>query len=115
MMTTLLLAVHLAAADPAPNYPAPDLLVEVTDPKLKDYHLLDVRSAAKYGVSTISGAVNVDPTPWAKAIVAGKADAAFWKAELANVGVSPRTPTVIVADDVRDAARAWWILKYAGV
>ncbi len=115
MMTTLLLAVHLAAAEPAANYPAPNLLVEVTDPKLKDYHLLDVRTKAKYGVSTIHGAVNVDVAPWAKAILADKADAAFWKKELANIGVSPKTPTVILADDVRDAARAWWMLKYAGV
>lgn len=115
MMTTLLLAVHLAGAEPPADYPKPNLLVAVTDAKLKDYHLLDVRSAAKYGVSTIHGAVNVGLAPWSKAILAEKADAAFWKGELAKIGVSHTKPTVILADDVRDAARGWWMLKYAGV
>lgn len=115
MMTTLLLAVHLAAAEPPADYPRPNLLVEVTDPKVKDYHLLDVRPKEKYGKGTVHGAVNVDPGPWSEAILAGKAGAAFWKAELAKVGVAPNRPTVILADDVRDAARVWWMLKYAGV
>lgn len=115
MMTTLLLAVHLAAAEPPVDYAKPNLLVAVTDPKLKEYHLLDVRAKEKYAAGTVAGAVSVDPAPWSKAVLAEKADAAFWKTELAKVGVSPAKPTVILADDVRDAARVWWMLKFAGV
>jgi thiosulfate/3-mercaptopyruvate sulfurtransferase len=114
MMTTLLLAVHLLAAEPA-TYPAPKLLVEVSDPKLKEFHLLDVRTEAKYQMGHIPGAVHTDIAPWSKAILADKADAAFWKTELARVGVTAKKPTVVYADDVRDAARAWWMLKFAGV
>jgi thiosulfate/3-mercaptopyruvate sulfurtransferase len=115
MMTTLLLAVHLAAAEPVAPSPTPNLLVEVTDAKLKDFHLLDVRTAEKYKAGHVPGAVRVDLTAWSKAILADKADATFWKAELAKVGVSPKKPTVVYSDDVRDAARVWWMLKYAGV
>lgn len=115
MMTTLLLAVHLAGAEPAANYPAPNLLVEVDDPKLKEFHLLDVRPKAKYGAGHVPGAVHADTAPWSKAILANNADAAFWKLELAKLGVTPKQPTVVYADDAREAARAWWMLKYAGV
>lgn len=115
MMTTLLLAVHLAGAEPPAPYPAPNLLVEVEEPKLKQYHVLDVRAKAKYDAGHIPGAVHADVAPWSKAVLAGKADAAFWKAELAKAGVSPRLPTVVYSDDVRDTARAWWLLKLAGV
>jgi thiosulfate/3-mercaptopyruvate sulfurtransferase len=115
MMTTLCLAVHLLAADPAATYPAPNLLVEVTDPKLKDYHVIDVRPGAKYDAGHVPGAVRADLTGWSKALLGGTASAAFWKAELAEVGVAPKKPTVVYSDDVRAAARAWWMLKYAGV
>jgi thiosulfate/3-mercaptopyruvate sulfurtransferase len=115
MMTTLLLTVHLAAAEPPATYPAPNLLVEVTDPKLKQFHLLDVRTAEKYKAGHVPGAVRVDLTAWSKAILADKADAAFWKSELAKAGVTPKKPTVVYSDDVRDTARVWWMLKFAGV
>ena len=108
-MTTLLLAVHLAVAEP------PQLLVEVTDPKLKDYRILDSRGKAKYEDGHVPGAVLVEIGPWSKAVTAGKADAAFWKTALAAVGVIPSQVVVVYSDDVRDAARAWWMLKLAGV
>jgi thiosulfate/3-mercaptopyruvate sulfurtransferase len=110
MMTILSLAVHLAAADPAAQ-----LLVEANDPKLKEFHLLDVRARAEYDAGHVPGAVHADVTPWSKAVTANKADAAFWKTELAKVGVTPTKPTVVYSDDPREAARAWWLLKYAGV
>lgn len=109
MMTTLLLCVHLAAAEP------PSLLVEVTDPKLKEYRLLDARGKAKYEAGHVPGAVAVELGMWAKAVTGGKADAAFWTAELAKVGVGPTQPVVAYSDDPRDAARVWWMLKLAGV
>jgi thiosulfate/3-mercaptopyruvate sulfurtransferase len=109
MMTTLLLAVHLAAAEP------PRLLVEVTDPKLKEYRLLDARGKANYEDGHIPGAVAVELGQWSSAVTKGKADAAYWKAELAKVGVTPTQPVVAYSDDLRDAARVWWMLKMAGV
>jgi thiosulfate/3-mercaptopyruvate sulfurtransferase len=115
MMPTLLLAVHLAAGQPA-AYPRADLLVEADDPKLAaDFRVLDARPAARYAEGHVPGAVSVDAGPWSKAVVEGKADAAFWKAELAKVGVGPKRPVAVYADDARDAARVWWMLKYAGV
>jgi thiosulfate/3-mercaptopyruvate sulfurtransferase len=115
MMPTLLLAVHLAAGQP-PAYPRADLLVEADDPKLaKEFHVLDARPAEKYAAGHVPGAVPVDAGAWSKAVVAGKADAAFWRAELAKAGVGPKRPVAVYADDARDAARVWWMLKYAGV
>jgi thiosulfate/3-mercaptopyruvate sulfurtransferase len=117
MMTTLLLAVHLAAVDPPKPaaYPNPDLLVEVNDPKLRNFRVLDARGKAKYEAGHIPDAVMIELGVWSKAVTAGKADAAFWKTELAKVGVTPIRPVVAYSDDLRDAARAWWMLKLAGV
>jgi thiosulfate/3-mercaptopyruvate sulfurtransferase len=115
MMTTMLLAVHLAVGQPA-QYPRPELLVEVDDPKLtKDYRVLDARTKAKYDAGHIPGAIHADAAAWSKLVTAGKADAVYWKAELAKVGVSPKQPVAVYADDMRDAARLWWMLKFAGV
>ena len=110
MMTILTLTVHIVAADPAPP-----MLVEVNDPKLKEFHLLDVRATAKYDEGHLPEAVHAEVTPWSKAVTDGKADAAFWKTELARAGVTPTRPTVVYSDDPREAARAWWLLKFAGV
>ena len=110
MMTILTLTVHLVAADPATP-----MLVEVNDPKLKEFHLLDVRAKPQYDEGHLPGAVHADVTPWSRAVTAGKADASFWKAELAGAGVTPTKPTVVYSDDPREAARAWWLLKFAGV
>lgn len=115
MMTALLLAVHLAGAEPSANYPTPNMLVEADAAKLKGFHLLDVRPKAKYDAGRIPNAVRADTGAWSKAVLADRADAAFWKAELAKVGVRPKVPVAVYADDVRDAARAWWVLKLAGV
>jgi thiosulfate/3-mercaptopyruvate sulfurtransferase len=34
---------------------------------------------------------------------------------LAAVGVTPDRPVVVVSDDIRNAARAWWLLSRTGV
>ncbi|MDB5311780.1 MAG: rhdA 1 [Gemmataceae bacterium] len=115
MMTSLAIAVYLLTADPPPAYPNPALLVEVGDLKPEAVRLLDVRGKAKYEAGHIPGAVLVDFAPWSKAVTAGKADAAFWKAEIAAVGVAPGRPVVVYGDDPRDVCRAWWMLKFAGV
>lgn len=117
MLPMLLSATLLApAADPAPvKYARPDLLVEVSDLKDGKFVVLDVRSVAKYGAQHAAGAVNAPVGSWANAIDDGKADAAYWKAELAALGVTPKSSVVVYSSDWREAARAWWALKLAGV
>jgi thiosulfate/3-mercaptopyruvate sulfurtransferase len=115
MLPLLLSASLLApAADPA-KYARPDLLVEVADLKDGKFVVLDVRSAAKYGAQHVPGAASAPVGVWAKAIDDGKADAAFWKAALAALGVTPKSTVVVYSSDWREAARAWWALKLAGV
>lgn len=115
-MFTLLLSASLLApaADPA-RYAKPDLLVEAAAAKAEAFTILDTRAKDKYADGHIPGAVNVPVGPWAKAVNDGKADAAYWKNALATVGVGPKTPVLVYSDDLRDSARAWWLLKLAGV
>lgn len=121
MLTLLLAAVPLAtAADPAPaKYARPEILAVAADLATPTgrakVRVLDVRSPEKYAAGHVPGAVPAPLAAWAKAITDGKADAAFWKANLAAVGVAPDRPTVVYAEDVRDAAKAWWFLHTAGV
>jgi thiosulfate/3-mercaptopyruvate sulfurtransferase len=118
MMPLFTLAVHLLGADPA-GYPNPDLLVEpatLAKPAAAEkFHVLDLRSLARYEAGHVPGAAHAPLSKWSKAVTAGKADAAFWKAELAAVGVTPKKPVVVYADDVREACRGWWLLALAGV
>lgn len=114
MMTTLLLAVHFAAAEQPAGYPAPNLLVEVGDPKLKEFRVIDVRPKDQYDAGHVPRAAHADTAPWSKAVLENKATGVFM-VTLAPLGISPKVPVVVYADDARDAARAWWLLKYAGV
>lgn len=115
-MFTLLLSASLLAptAEPA-KYAKPELLVEPADAKVDKFTILDTRAKDKYADGHILGAVNLAVGPWAKAVNDGKADAAFWSKELAKNGVTPKKPVLVYSDDLRDAARAWWLLKLAGV
>ncbi len=118
MMPLFLVSVYALAADPA-GYAKPELLVEpdaLTTPEgAAKFRILDLRSAAKYEAGHVPGAVNAPLSKWSKAVTAKTADAAFWKAELAAVGVPPRVPVVVYADDVRETCRGWWLLTQAGV
>ncbi len=115
-MFTLLLSASLLApaAEPA-KYAKPDLLVEPADAKADKFTVLDTRTKDKYADGHVPGAVSVAVGPWAKAVNDGKADAAFWSKELANLGITPEKPVLVYSDDLRDAARGWWLLKLAGV
>ncbi len=119
MMTLVLAAVYLSPLGPAapPGYPNPRLLVEPGE-LAKDpgkFRILDVRAKPDYEAGHVPGAVLAPTGPWSRAVTEGKADAAFWRTELAAVGVTPEKPVVVVSDDVRNAARAWWLLSLAGV
>lgn len=113
-MLPVLLASLLMGAD-APKYAKPELLVEPAQANAKDFLILDTRSAAKFEAGHVPGAVNVSIKKWADAVNAEKADAAYWKKELADVGVSPKVPVLLYSDDLRESARGWWLLKLAGV
>jgi thiosulfate/3-mercaptopyruvate sulfurtransferase len=119
MMTLTLAAVYLSPLGPAagPDYPNPTLLVEPEELAKLDtttVRILDVRGKAKYDDGHVPGSVLAMTGPWSNAVKEGKADSAFWTKELAAVGVLPTRPVVVVADDIRDAARARWLLIYAG-
>jgi len=121
MMTFSLAVVYLlpltASAEPA-KYANPTLLVEAEDlvkiPADK-VRILDVRGKAKYDAGQIPNAVLAETGPWSKKVIDNQADGPFWTDALAAVGVSPKVPVVLVSEDIRDAARAWWFLSYAGV
>jgi thiosulfate/3-mercaptopyruvate sulfurtransferase len=115
MFTLLLSASLLAPAAEPVRYAKPDLLVEPTDAKADHFTILDTRPKDKYVDGHIPGAVNVAVGPWAKAVNDGKADSSFWSQELAKHGVTPKKSVLVYSDDLRDAARAWWLLKLAGV
>jgi thiosulfate/3-mercaptopyruvate sulfurtransferase len=119
MMTLFLATVYLIQPGPSggPGYPNAKLLVEPEElAKNPDqFHILDVRGKANYEDGHVPGAVLAMTGPWSRAVTEGKADPAFWKKELAAVGVTPDRPVVVVSDDVRNSARAWWLLTLAGV
>jgi|SRR5579883_2258499 len=118
MMAPLTAVVYLLSADPT-GYARPELLVEpdaILKPRAAEkFRILDVRSQGKYEAGHVPGAVAAPLTKWSKATAGKTADAAFWKAELAAVGVEPGRPVLVYADDVREACRGWWLLTSAGV
>ena len=109
-------ALGVAAADP-PRYPNAKLLVEPAERGLRAgaFHVLDVRGKAAYEKGHVPGSAPVEVAAWSKAVSDGTADAAFWKRELAALGVTPARPVVVIGDDPRDYCRVWWMLKLAGV
>jgi thiosulfate/3-mercaptopyruvate sulfurtransferase len=119
MMTLTLATVYLLplSTTAEPGYPNPNLLIEPQEVARNNnrFRILDVRPKMNYETGHIPGAVHVQFSPWSKAVSEGKADAAFWKREFAEVGISPDRPVVVVSDDVRDGARTWWLLSHAGV
>jgi thiosulfate/3-mercaptopyruvate sulfurtransferase len=115
MMTLTLAAVYLLP--PGPAYPNPRLLVEPEElaKNTSQFRVLDVRAKPSYDDGHVPGSVLAITGPWSRAVTEGTADAALWKRELAAVGVTPTRPVVVVSDDVRNAARVWWLLSLAGV
>ncbi|HEV8062682.1 MAG TPA: sulfurtransferase [Gemmataceae bacterium] len=114
-MSSSLLCLVLAIA-PAADYAKPELLAEasvlVKDPKGL---ILDVRGKAQYLRGHIPGAVWVDAVAWGKAFTP-RASAGDWSKRLGDAGIDLDKPVVLCgSDDVREAARIWWIMRYWGV
>jgi thiosulfate/3-mercaptopyruvate sulfurtransferase len=118
-MLTQLIGLSLlfaAAGDADKTYPRSDLLMEAPAlAKTKNVRILDVRPKSKYAQGHVPGAVHVDPEAWAKAFAASQ-DPNEWARTIGKLGVTQETP-VVLYDDVKtkNAARAWWILRYFGV
>jgi thiosulfate/3-mercaptopyruvate sulfurtransferase len=117
LCTALVLSVPGADEGNAAKYPHAGLLIEA--PALakavsaKKVHVLDARPRAKYDAGHVAGALWVDVPSWGKAFAAGP-DKDAWVKLLGGLGLETDTPVVAYGDDVREAARVWWILRYWG-
>src|SRR4051794_39932447 len=115
MNTTLLTWAALALTPAADAYPNPRILIEpdaLATLDRKAAVVLDARDEKAYLAGHVPGAVRLPVVEWGKA-VPDTPDA--WAKRLAQLGIQSDTPVVVYAGaDVRDAARAWWLLKYAG-
>jgi thiosulfate/3-mercaptopyruvate sulfurtransferase len=116
---SLLLIALFVATDPPALYPQPDLLVEAavlkSDASRQGVLVLDARPAEKHADGHIPGAVSVSAGQWAKDFGLTP-DPAKWQKMLGACGIDLATRVIVYGgDDVRDAARVWWILRYWGV
>lgn len=107
---------HSAMVEEYPNRGMliePDAVLKMH--KIRPVVVLDVRSSQAYAEGHVPGARWVDGNDWSKNFKDGK-DEQAWARRLGALGLTPET-TVLIYDDAsnKDAARAWWILKYWGV
>jgi len=119
MTSTLVILAALAFSPAADSYPnakiliEPDALVAQFKTESGKPAVLDARDAKLYSAGHIPGAIRLQVAEWGKA-VPDTPDA--WAKRLAELGLRAETPVVVYGgSDVRDAARGWWLLKYAGV
>src|SRR5262249_62178020 len=101
------------------KYARPELLIEAADllkPEAAGkFRIVDARPAPKYQAGHIPGAFPVNHDVWSKAFNTDPSPANWGKRIAAlDIGSTDR-PVVVYADDVRDAARVWWILRYWGL
>ena len=124
MMMAGLVAVQVLQADSVPKpdgptYARPQMLVEAkqldTGKARANYHLLDIRGEKLFTESHIPGSVLAPKAIWSESMRKGKADETFWRTQLSQLGITPNKPVVIIGDDIKEAARVWWLLRFAGV
>jgi thiosulfate/3-mercaptopyruvate sulfurtransferase len=115
MHATLLAFAALALSPAAESYPNAKILIEaeaLTRFDAKSVVILDARDEKAYAAGHIPGAVRLPTAEWGRA-VPDKPEA--WAKRLADFGITPHTSVLVYGGaDVRDAARAWWLVKYAG-
>jgi len=113
----LMFATTAAAAEP---YARPDLLIDpaALSAKLKEFRVLDCRSAESYAAGHIPGAIRVDHADWFRRTRTEESfeDAQLWSGLIGDLGIEAGTAVVVVDDaDQKDAARIWWVLRYWSV
>ncbi len=114
-MHSSLLTLALALAPGADSYPNAGLLIEADALKkvdAKSTAIFDAREEKAYSSGHVPGAVRLPLAEWGKAV---PDTPEAWAGRLGKIGLTANTPVVVYGGaDVRDAARAWWVLKYAG-
>ncbi len=115
-MLALLLATTLTTPPAADAYARPKRLVESAAlAAATDFVILDVRGEKAYAAGHVPGARRVDPDEWATGFGDGT-DLLGWTKRIGGVGVTAKSKVVLYDDNKsKDAARAWWMLRYFGV
>jgi thiosulfate/3-mercaptopyruvate sulfurtransferase len=114
MNAMLLTWAALAFTPAAGDYPNARILIRADALKALDPKpvVLDARDEKAYLAGHIPGAIRLPAAEWGKAV---PDTPEAWAKRLAQLGLTKDTSIVVYAGaDVRDAARAWWLLKYAG-
>lgn len=102
----------------ADDYPRPELLVEpaglAKDVEADGAVVLDVRGKEAYAEGHVPGSLRVDHATWKDAFDADAAD--DWGERIASLGIDADSAVVLYDDDdLKNAARIWWILRFWGV
>ncbi len=79
--------------------------------------IVDVRPRDAFLAGHIPGARWADASRWKarSSEEQGLTDKSYWAEQLGNLGLSPERTIVVVGDSVPNAARVWWLLRYAGM
>jgi thiosulfate/3-mercaptopyruvate sulfurtransferase len=108
----------LPAQGESKSYPRAELLIEAAElarPEVaKKFRILDTRPLKEFADKSIPFSSSIDVAVWSKKFAAGP-DVQFWQAELGTLGIDADVPVVVYGDDLRETARAWWILRYWGI
>jgi thiosulfate/3-mercaptopyruvate sulfurtransferase len=108
----------LALVQPAKSYARPDLLIEAAElakpENAKKFRILDTRAAREWDKAHIPFSIAVDVAQWNKQFTKEQ-DTQAWEMALGGLGIDIDVPVVISGEDVKEMARAWWILRYWGV
>lgn len=97
------------------DYPNAVVLAEAADlVKAPPACVLDTRDKNSYDAGHVPGAVWVDVRAWDRAFTANPSPAS-WAKRLGEAGIDPAATVLVYGgNDVRDAARIWWLLRYWG-
>lgn len=114
-MFTTLVCLLIGVASPT-DYARPELLADAAAlVKSPTGLVLDVRAKPQYLQGHIPGAVWVNAAAWGKAFTPG-ADLTEWEKRFGGVGIEFDKPVIVCGgDDLREAARLWWILRFWGL
>jgi thiosulfate/3-mercaptopyruvate sulfurtransferase len=106
----------VSLANASDQYPRADLLVEPPAlAKADSLVVLDARPKKDYDAGHVPNARWVDHSTWARLFGEG-GDAGGWAKRIAALGVANDSKVVVYdANQFKDAARIWWILRYWGV